>query len=196
MTTLVLMTHLTVQELLHLRWCGRVVSRGVPVEHGAGPAVGGEQVEVDILTGADQAVVIIVSVQHNKTGCPDEIWDTWNMLHFLMHHCDDAHSGETWRSCWRAWTLVAWRASLRSYLKENHYEFDQLSKHFYSHIMVVNPERVCVGYLIDLNTKSLLKSSRHSWLHDKFLPARWIWSRDCLFWTHRSDRFPWSRTSP
>ena len=43
------------------------------MEQGAGPAVGGEQVEVDILTGADQAVVIIVSVQHNKAGCPDEI---------------------------------------------------------------------------------------------------------------------------
>ena len=36
------------------------------MEQGAGPPVGVKQVEVDILTGAEQAVIVVVSVEDNK----------------------------------------------------------------------------------------------------------------------------------
>ena len=62
------MTHLAVQELLHLGRCGGVVSDRVPVEQRAGPPVCVDQEQVDILAGADQPVVIVVSVENNKTG--------------------------------------------------------------------------------------------------------------------------------
>ena len=41
--------------------------------------MGGEQVEVDILAGAEQAVVIIVSVENNKARRPDEICNNVNV---------------------------------------------------------------------------------------------------------------------
>ena len=61
--------------------------------------MGGEQVEIYILTGADQAVVVIVSVEHNKARWADEICNN-AMLHFVTQtFLCDAYSGETWQSC-------------------------------------------------------------------------------------------------
>ena len=66
--------HLTVQDRNHLLSDGGVLHGG-SLEDGAGPPVTPQDEEVEILTGAEEAGVVVVRVQDHKAGGANQVWD-------------------------------------------------------------------------------------------------------------------------